>query len=137
MRYRNSINFTLRNSRSGKSNQNSKYNDTNPYSDRVLKNFFLNNLNRMSRKNIDLIKNLNNTFRQYELNMNQKDIKISKNLFNISVNRVTNIKNKIKLSEQLFRQYDEKYGFNYANNFSSPDLLNESREKKRKNKCKK
>ena len=136
MRYRNSINFTLRNSKSGKSNQNSKYNETNPYSDKVLKNFFLNNLNRMSRKNIDLIKNLNNTFRHYELNIDQKDIKIAKNLFNISVNRVTNIKNKIKLSEQLFRQYDKKYGFYYANNFSSPDLLNESREKKEKIKVK-
>ena len=111
MKFRNSINYFI-NDNKRKINFHSKYNEKNPYNDKVLKNFFLNNLNKLSIKNSDLIKRLNDTFRNYELNLNQKDVKITNNLYHVSVNRVLDLKNKLKRSEQLLREYENQYGFN-------------------------
>ena len=135
MKFRNSINYFI-NDNKRKINFHSKYNEKNPYNDKVLKNFFLNNLNKLSIKNSDLIKRLNDTFRNYELNLNQKDVKITNNLYHVSVNRVLDLKNKLKRSEQLLREYENQYGFNSTrydnrinNNNSVHHLLSEPKEK--------
>ena len=93
MRNRNSAIYSFRDSKSN-------YKITNSYNDKILKNLFLNNLNKVSQNNIVLIKNLNNTYRNYEKNINQKDSKIANNLFHIGKNRVINMRNKIKYSEK-------------------------------------
>lgn len=134
MRNRNSAIYSFRDSKSN-------YKITNSCKDKILKNLFLNNLNKVSQNNIVLIKNLNNTYRNYEKNINQKDSKIANNLFHIGKNRVINMRNKIKYSEKLLRQYEEEYGFNSAinmnkfinaNNNSIPSLLSESKAQKEK-----
>ena len=123
---KNSVSSSLRDSK-GKIKKNLKHNEINSYDDKILKNFFLNNLDRISKKNKDLVKNLNTTFRNYELNLNQKDVQITNNLFQISANRVLNMKNEIKKSDRLLRQYEEQYGFNSAIN--NKLLLSETKEK--------
>ena len=105
MKYRNSVSYS---NKDGKSNTN----QNNIYKEKALKNYFLSNLKRMSLKNNDLIKNLSNTFRNYELNINKKDEKISDNLYNISVNNVFNIKTKLKKAYKLYQKYDEQFSFN-------------------------
>ena len=137
MKYRNSVNYS--NNKSIK-NFNSKYYDNNLCNDKIRKNIFLNNLNRISKNNSNFIKNLNSTFRDYEVNLNQKDIKITKNLYNITVNKVFNMKMKLKHSEQLLREYDEKYEFNTTrdynkkNNKNIDNILYKSKEKEENSK---
>lgn len=104
MRYRNSISYSIKFEKD-RLNLHPKNND------RVLKNMFNNNIDKKLKYNSDFIKNLNNTFRNYELNLNQKDIKITNNLYNISVKNFFDMKNKLKRSERLIKQYDNQFEF--------------------------
>ena len=102
-RLRNSVSYGTN------SNNSTKKKEWNPYGFRILRNLFFNKLDQISKSNSDFVKNLNNTFRDYELNINQKDVKIPNNLYNISVNRVLDMKNKLKLSDQLLREYEDNF----------------------------
>ena len=107
--YRNSVSYFITEGKSKVTQNNKQFLH---YRDKALKNYFLNNLNERSLNNTGLIKNLSNTFRNYELNLNKKDIKIADNLYNISVNNVFSIKNKLKKVYKLYQQYDEQFSFN-------------------------
>ena len=109
MKYRNSVSYFITEGKSKVTQNNKQFLH---YRDKTLKNYFLNNLNERSLNNTGLIKNLSNTFRNYELNLNKKDIKIADNLYNISVNNVFSIKNKLKKVYKLYQQYDEQFSFN-------------------------
>ena len=109
MKYRNSVSYFITEGKSKVAQNNKQFLH---YRDKTLKNYFLNNLNERSLNNTGLIKNLSNTFRNYELNLNKKDIKIADNLYNISVNNVFSIKNKLKKVYKLYQQYDEQFSFN-------------------------
>ena len=118
MRQRNSISYSVKFAKD-RINIHQKSND------QVLKNRFNNNIEKKLKYNSDFIKNLNNTFRNYELNLNQKDIKITNNLYNISVNKFFDMKNKLKRSERLIKQYSNQFEFfntknlNKINNFNT------------------
>ena len=112
MRQRNSISYSVQFERDIPQKRN----------ERVLRNILNNNIDKELQYNNDLKKDLNNTYRNYELNLNQKDIKITNNLYNISVNKFFDMKNRLKHSEKLIRQYDNQFEFINAkplNNFSN------------------
>ena len=133
MRQRNSISYSVKFAKD-RINIHQKSND------QVLKNRFNNNIEKKLKYNSDFIKNLNNTFRNYELNLNQKDIKITNNLYNISVNKFFDMKNKLKRSERLIKQYSNQFEFfntknlNKINNFNTEKFqLNYNKEENSKN----
>ena len=113
MRRRNSISYT---NKKRKTNIFSRNRETNKYNEKINKNRFLNNLEKKLKNDNDFIKKLNNTFKNYELNIKRRDTKIATNLYNISVNRFINMKNKLKKSERLLREYDNQYGLNFQRN---------------------
>ena len=109
--------------------------------DQILKKRFNNNIEKKLKYNSDFIKNLNNTFRNYELNLNQKDIKITNNLYNISVNKLFDMKNKLKRSERLIKQYSNQFEFlntnhlNKINNINTEKFQLNNKEENSKNVC--
>ena len=98
-----------------------------------------NNIEKKLKYNTDFIKNLNNTFRNYELNLNQKDIKITNNLYNISVKKFFDMKKKLKRSDKLIKQYSNQFEFfstknlNKYNNINSEKFLLNNKEENSKN----
>ena len=132
MRQRNSISYTVKFSRD-------RINIHRKSNDRILKNSFNNNIDKNLKYNTDFIKNLNNTFRNYELNLKQKDVKITNNLYNISVKKFFDMKNKLKRSERLIKQYSNQFEFfntkhsNKANNISTEKFLLNNKEENSKN----
>ena len=120
MKYRNSVNYKLKFSKGNKNK--SPENKDNNFNKQVSKKILLKTLERNLRKNSEFIINLNNTFRKYELNLHQKDEKISRNLFNISANKFFNMKNKIRKSQQLIYKYDNQYGYNNENHFNKINI---------------
>ena len=106
--------------------------------EQVLRNILNNNIYKELHYNNDFKKDLKNTFRNYELNLDQKDIKITNNLYNISVNKYFDMKNKLKHSEKLIKQYDNQFEFinnkplNNVNNINTEKFLLNIKEKNSK-----
>ena len=107
--------------------------------EQILRNILNNNIDKELQHNNDFKKDLKNTFRNYELNLNQKDIKITNNLYNISVNKFFDMKNKLKHSERLIKQYDNQFEFinakplNNISNVSNEKFLLNIKEENSKN----
>jgi hypothetical protein len=128
MRQRNSISYSVQFEKDISQKRN----------EQLLRNILSNNIDKELQNNKDFKKDLKNTFRNYELNLNQKDIKITNNLYNISVNKFFELKNKLKHSERLIKQYDNQFEFitkpfNNVSNINTEKLLLNNKEENSKN----
>ena len=117
MRQRNSISYSIQFEKNIPQKRN----------EQLLRNILNNNIDKELQYNNDFRKDLKSTFRNYELNANQKDIKIANNLYNISVNKFFDMKNKLKHSERLIKQYDNQ--FEYINSKPLNNVSNINTEK--------
>ena len=117
MRQRNSISYSIQFEKNIPQKRN----------EQLLRNILNNNIDKELQYNNDFRKDLKSTFRNYELNANQKDIKIANNLYSISVNKFFDMKNKLKHSERLIKQYDNQ--FEYINSKPLNNVSNINTEK--------
>ena len=117
MRQRNSISYSIQFEKNIPQKRN----------EQLLRNILNNNIDKELQYNNDFREDLKSTFRNYELNANQKDIKIANNLYNISVNKFFDMKNKLKHSERLIKQYDNQ--FEYINSKPLNNVSNINTEK--------
>ena len=86
------------------------------YNDKIEKSSFLNSVYISAEHNRKLINDLNNVYRTYVVNSKMDDIVLYNNISNMSHETINYLKMKLKNSEKLLKEFDEKYIFNIDKN---------------------
>ena len=99
------------------------------YNDEVQKSSILNSVYLLAEYNRNSLKSLNNAYRNYLINSTKYDKITDNNLRIIGVEKIRNIKLKLRHSNQLLKKFDDKYIFNrnqyqYKKNNSETNLIN-------------
>ena len=82
------------------------------YSDKVQKSSILNSVYLLAEYNRNSLKSLNNAYRNYLISSTKYDGIIDNNLRIIGFQRIRNMKLKLRHSNELLKEFDDKYIFN-------------------------
>ena len=101
------------------------------YNDKIQKSRFLNSTYLLSEYHRNFFNNLNNAYRNYQINSCRNDRMTDNNLRNIGFQRILDMKKKLKHSNQMLKKYDDKYIYNRIGNktkknISEVNLINNS-----------
>lgn len=109
------------------------------YSDKVQKSSILNSVYLLAEYNRNSLKSLNNAYRNYLISSTKYDRITDNNLRIIGFQRIRNMKLKLRHSNELLKEFDDKYIFNrnqyWSKKNNSETYLLKNLNKSEENKC--
>ena len=109
------------------------------YSDNVQKSSILNSVYLLAEYNRNSLKSLNNAYRNYLISSTKYDRITDNNLRIIGFQRIRNMKLKLRHSNELLKEFDDKYIFNrnqyWSKKNNSETYLLNNLNKSEENKC--